>query len=167
MLRVILTLWLVTFLLASHVFASPSIRPFPTSNNATLKLGLGTYFTPPPTGALEAAATGSSPTCTTKIFGGGKFGPLSRPECTFYDSYTTVTEYVDCGGCALQNIQFGHGPVVKCGKYVNLPVGTITATRCKEDRGTVAPPTGNPPKPPRVVQRPPAGGGYQGGLGWW
>lgn len=174
MLRLFITLLLVTFLWTSHASASPPIQPFPTSNNATLKLGPGAVLTPPPTGALGAAATGnnvgglgSSPTCTTKIFAGGKYGPLNRPECTFYDRYTTVTDYVDCGGCALEKVTFGHGPVVRCAKYVNLPVGTITATSCKDDRGGAAPPTGNPLKPPRVVQRPPAGGGYQGGMGWW
>ncbi|KAK8194941.1 hypothetical protein HDK77DRAFT_154321 [Phyllosticta capitalensis] len=168
----VMMFWLVTLLWASHASASPGpIRPFPTNNNATFKLGSGAFFTPLPTGALGVAATGNgvgilaSPTCTTKIFGGRKFGPLSRAECTFYDSYTTTTEYVDCGGCALETLNFGHGPVVKCGKYVQLPVGTITATSCKDDRGGVAPPTGNPAGPPKVVARPPAGG-YYGGGGW-
>lgn len=49
--------------------------------------------------------------CTTTLLEGGKFGPLKQATCTFYESYTTITEYVDCGGCALETLGLGPGPV--------------------------------------------------------
>ncbi|GME65630.1 hypothetical protein GTA08_BOTSDO04777 [Neofusicoccum parvum] len=74
--------------------------------------------------------------CTTTLLEGGKFGPLKQATCTFYESYTTITEYVDCGGCALETLGLGPGPVVRCGTNTKAPLGTETVTTCSSSAAT-------------------------------
>ncbi|KAF4308144.1 hypothetical protein GTA08_BOTSDO04777 [Botryosphaeria dothidea] len=107
--------------LTTSSIASPVVTPASTTEVATLTV---------------SSPTTPSASCTTRIFGNGKFGPLSQSTCTFYESYTTMTEYVDCGGCVLERLGLGPGPVVRCGTNVNAPLGTQTVTSCSADNGT-------------------------------
>ncbi|KAB2571057.1 hypothetical protein BFW01_g1602 [Lasiodiplodia theobromae] len=121
---------LVAALSASNVAASP-INSTPTP--AITSAAEGTY--------PAAATTTPAPTtegCTTRLFHGAKFGALNKATCTFYESYTTVTEYVDCGGCTLEMVAMGPGPAVHCSANTQLPLGTETMTACSTTPNAVA-----------------------------
>ncbi|KAH7048335.1 hypothetical protein B0J12DRAFT_111592 [Macrophomina phaseolina] len=115
----------------------PRLTPAPTTTTAAadfVTLNISTPTTP-------------GRNCTTTLFEGGKFGPLQQPTCTFYQSYTTVTEYVDCGGCVLEKLGLGPGPVVRCGTNVQSPLGTETVTTCSPTNTPAPTPASPTPTP--------------------
>ena len=57
----------------------------------------------------EPNSTSPSPSCTHFIR--PTFGPLYRETCTHYGTEVTATVTMDCGGCALETLAVGHGPV--------------------------------------------------------
>ncbi|OJD36911.1 uncharacterized protein BKCO1_9000140 [Diplodia corticola] len=123
---------LVAALTVSNVAASPLKRELPPWPSTPTPATVTPAPTSIPGNAVIRPATTPSPStgCTTKLFEAQKMGAVEKGTCTYYDSYTTVTEYVDCGGCTLQMQQMGHGPVAKCSAATTLPLGTTTATSC-------------------------------------
>ena len=69
-----------------------------------------------PTPSETGSKTGSETGCKTVILKHNKYGALKQATCTFYDSFTTVTDYIDCGGCTLDTLAFGPGPVSSGGR---------------------------------------------------
>jgi hypothetical protein len=75
------------------------------------------------------AATTSAANCTKEVIGNLHFRPLSVT-CTDYSATATSTFYIDCGGCDLSTIEFGHGPVEPCTTWTTAPLTTATVTSC-------------------------------------
>ncbi|OCL10139.1 hypothetical protein AOQ84DRAFT_219977 [Glonium stellatum] len=81
-------------------------------------------------GALSAMVLASPvpdavPTCTIAVLE----EPSFNTDCTFYTSTQTLTEYTDCGGCALTTRILGHG--LPCQTSTTLDsVTSVTATSC-------------------------------------
>ncbi len=75
-----------------------------------------------------AAATPTPSACVINIFDHPTFA--SDPTCTAYQSVDMAIAYTECGGCSLQTLGFGFGPVNPCSAWVTSAVTTVTQTKC-------------------------------------